>query len=217
MHIHAFCVALFLLQRPHECWQTESHSVQNRPTTFFLSNSNNDQEPLPSCLSKNNAEEIKTLQKQADALRAEAESMRLAVVAAKGAKRKKELANIDRWLDHLLVNVTLDENTQMLNTVDQVARILQEERFSQEQVDKMFQRICDTTALTGRLQSRSNCSPLMSLLVDAAGKLDCVEREDNPNKRWSGRVERRLRIKLFAMDWGIKLEDDTDPGPGRFL
>ena len=141
--------------------------------------------------------------------------MRLAVIAAKEAKRKKELANVDRWLDHLLfVNMTVDENTQMLNTVEQVARLLQDERFSQEQVDKMFERICETGPSS---QSRSNCSPLMSLLVDAAGQLDCVDREDNANKRWSGRVERRLRKKLFALDWNIKLEDDDDPGPGRFL
>jgi hypothetical protein len=118
-------------------------------------------------------------------------------------------------LDHLLVNMTVDENTQMLNTAEQVARLLQDGRFSQEQVDKMFERICETGPSSG--QSRSNCSPIMSLLVDAAGKLDCVEREDNPNKRWSGRVERRLRKKLFALDWNIKLEDDDDPGPGRFL
>jgi hypothetical protein len=173
-----------------------------------------DSSSLAKTTNNNNVDEIIFLQKQAQALRAEAESMRLAVYAAKEAKRKKELANIDRWLNHLLVNMTVDENTQMLNTVEQVARILQEERFSQEQVDKIFQRICETGPAS---VSRSNCSPLMSLLVDAAGKLDCVEREDNPNKRWSGRVERKLRKKLFALDWNIILEDDDDPGPGRFL
>ena len=56
----------------------------------------------------------------------------------------------------------------------------------------------------------------MSLLVDASGKLDCVEREDNPNKRWNGKVERELRKRLFAADWGIELEPE-DEKPERFL
>ena len=94
----------------------------------------------------------------------------------------------------------------MLNTVEEATRILKEGRFSQEQVNKMFDRICES----GPQQSRSRCSPLMALLVDAAGKLDEVERDENPNKRWSGRVERHLRKRLFAMDFGMDLEN-KDP------
>ena len=33
---------------------------------------------------------------------------------------------------------------------------------------------------------------------------------DMPNKRWTGKVERVLRKKLFAKDWGIDLEDEQD-------
>jgi hypothetical protein len=45
------------------------------------------------------------------------------------------------------------------------------------------------------------------LLLDAACKVDCLEREDNPNKRWNHRVERDLRRKLFALGYGIRIED----------
>jgi len=60
--------------------------------------------------------------------------------------------------------------------------------------------------------------PLVSLLVDASGKLACGKQEDNPNKRWNDKVKRELRKKLFAMDWGIELEpEDADDEPERFL
>lgn len=148
-------------------------------------------------------EEALALQQQAEQLRNEARSIKLALEAEKEAKIQKQIEKIDTWLDSLLVNVTVDENTQMLNTVEQVTLLLQQGRFSQEQVNKMFDRICET----GPPQSRSRCSPIMELLVDAAGKLDCVERADNPNKRWNGRVERHLRKRLFAMDFGMDLEN----------
>ena len=119
----------------------------------------------------------------------------------------KENAKIDNWINELFIQYQIDDNTQMLNDVDQVFELLKNNRYSQEQVDKIFRRICETS---GGTQSRSNCSPIMNLLVDAAGKLDCVERSENPNKRWSGKVERKLRKKLFAKDWGIELEDDDD-------
>ena len=56
-------------------------------------------------------------------------------------------------------------------------------------------------------QSIDSCSPLLSLLLDAACKVDCLEREDNPNNRWNHRVERDLRRKLFALGYGIRVED----------
>jgi hypothetical protein len=106
---------------------------------------------------------------------------------------------------------TKTATVELLNDVETTTRILRDERFSPEQVQKMFQRISDTS----NSNSRSNCSPLLALLVDVAGKLDTVERKDNPNKRWNGRVERDLRKKLFAMDWGIHLEDKQESD--RFL
>jgi len=100
---------------------------------------------------------------------------------------------------------------ELLNSVEVAAQILRDERYSHEQVSKMFDRICETSTA----QSRSNCSPLLALLVDAAGTLDCVEWDENPNKRWDGRVERDLRQRLFAMDWNIHLEPKRESD--RFL
>jgi uncharacterized protein YjgD (DUF1641 family) len=157
-------------------------------------------------------QQVMTLQQQAQALRTEVQLLQRSLNESKALMAQKEMTNVDRWIERLLVNFTIDENTQLLNNVDQVMELLKDGRFSQEQVNKIFVRICET----GPAQSRSKCSPLMSLLVDAAGKLDEIEREDNPNKRWSGRVERELRKRLFALDWGIELEDE-DRKPDRFL
>jgi hypothetical protein len=146
-----------------------------------------------------------TLQQQAHALRAEALNLERSLNETKAAKIQKELDAVDRWIDELLINVTVNEDTQMLNSVEQVALLLEQKRFSQEHVNRIFERICE---LSGP-QSRSKCSPLVTLLVDASGILDCVERDDNPNKRWNGKVERELRKRLFAADWGIELEPES--------
>lgn len=146
------------------------------------------------------------LKKQAEQLRAEAEKQAQELSRAKEDKIEKENYKTDQWIDELLIQYAINENTEMLNSVDQVMERLKKDRYSQEQVNKIFKRICET----GPPQSRSKCSPLMTLFVDAVGKLDCVDRIDNENKRWSGRVERELRKKLFAMDWGIELEDEDD-------
>ena len=157
------------------------------------------------------SEQVTTLQQQAETLRRDVEAMRKDLDECAEEKLRKQTEDVDRWIAQLLVNQTIDENTQILNTVEQVTETLKEGRFSQEQVNKMFDRICET----GPPQSRSSLSPFLALLVDAAGKLDCIEREDNPNKRWSGRVERHLRKRLFAMDWGFELE--KEPESDRFL
>ena len=84
-----------------------------------------------------------------------------------------------------------------------MAELIKDKRFAAEHINKIFDRICETSGK----QSIDNCSPLSSLLLDAACKVDCLEREENPNKRWNHRVERDLRKKLFAMGWGINLDD----------
>ena len=152
---------------------------------------------------------VLALQAQAAALRAEIACIEEDLRVSKEAKKQKELADIDRWIEECLyVRVSSNTTTriELLNSVDKAAQVLRDNRFSHEQVSKMFERICETSPA----QSRSNCSPLLALLVDAAGKLDCVDRDKNPNKRWDGRVERDLRKRLFAMDWGIHLESFTD-------
>ena len=77
-------------------------------------------------------------------------------------------------------------------------------RLSVESINNMFDRICETSQ---RQQSMEDHSPLIALLLDAACQVDCMEREDNPNKRWNHRVERDLRKKLFAMGWGIVFDE----------
>jgi outer membrane murein-binding lipoprotein Lpp len=153
------------------------------------------------------------LRSQAEALRAEATAIEVALNETRLEKQNKELANVDRWIEQLLVNQTVNEYTQLLNTREQVTLLLRDERFSPEQVNKIFQRLCDTCPIKGR--DSLDRTPLLRLLVEAAGKLDEIEPEDNPNKRWNGRVERGLMKKLFAKEWGIELEDEYQSD--RFL
>lgn len=167
---------------------------------------------------------VLALQTRAAALRAEIACIEKAILASKEVKRQKELADIDRWIEECLyvsVKGKKEEEEEkgessarieLLNSEEKAAEILRDNRYSHEHVSKMFERICDTSPA----QSRSNCSPLLALLVGAAGKLDCVDRDENPNKRWDGRVERDLRKRLFAMDWGIHLESPTESND-RFL
>jgi hypothetical protein len=145
-------------------------------------------------------------QQQAKQLREEAEQQAEALRKEQEEKIMRADGKTDQWIEELLIMCAVDENTEMLNTVDQVFERLKEDRYSQEQVNKIFKRMCET----GPPQSRSKCSPLMTLFVDAVGKLDSVERNENPNKRWSGRVERVLRKKLFALDWGMEIEEEND-------
>ncbi|KAG7370716.1 hypothetical protein IV203_019286 [Nitzschia inconspicua] len=154
-------------------------------------------------------EELLSMQAQAAKLREEAKSLQLALQQEKRDKIQRETEKVDRWIEELLIESKVNENTELLKTVDQVLERLMEDRYSAEQVNRIFKRLCEIRTQ----ESRSNCSPLMSLLVDASCKLDCMERENNPNKRWNHKVERLLQKKLFARDWNIELdEDDEDSG-----
>jgi len=157
---------------------------------------------------ENSSDDLDSLRAQAAKLRQEAESLQSAVTESKEAKMKREINKVDGWIEDLLIQVTLGDGTELLKTVDQVYGALMEERYSGLHVLKIFERLCDLR----EQESRSNCSPLMELLVDATGKLDCTEREDNPNKRWNYKVERVLRRKLFARDWNIHYvsEDENE-------
>lgn len=148
---------------------------------------------------KNN-NDLDSLRAQAAKLREEADSLQSAIQESKEAKIQREIDKVDGWIDDLLIEVTLGDGTELLKTVDQVYDVLVEERYSANHVLKIFERLCDLR----EQESRSNCSPLMELLIDATGKLDCTEREDCANKRWNHKVERVLRKKLFARDWNIQ-------------
>lgn len=152
------------------------------------------------------------LMEQAKMLRDDAERLREQLEKKKADQLAKRTAKVDSWIEKLLIESQVDDRTQLLKSEQQVLLRLQEDRFSQEQINAIFNRICELGP-----QSRSKCSPLMELLVDSVGKMDELERQENPNKRWSGKVERVLRRRLFAMDWNMDIEEneDDDMNPWR--
>jgi len=181
-------------------------------SAFSASDKNNNVNPSPSPSPMPTTSQTKymltssdpiVLKQQADALRAEADALRIQLDTSKEEAERRRLARVDNLIDSILVNFTIDDDNQLLNTEEQVARLIQDERLSVDNINSMFDRIVDQSQ---RRQSIDNCSPLISLLLDAACQVDCMEREDNPNKRWNHRVERDLRKKLFALGWGIDLD-----------
>jgi len=144
------------------------------------------------------------LRQHAETLRAEADAMRMQIQQSKEEAERRRIARVDNMISDILVNITIDENNEVLNTEEQVAKMMQDGRLNADNVNAMFDRIVQQSQ---RRQSIDNCSPLISLLLDAACMVDCMEREANPNKRWNHRVERDLRKKLFALGWGIDIDD----------
>ncbi|KAL7447305.1 hypothetical protein ACHAXM_010833 [Skeletonema potamos] len=122
---------------------------------------------------------------------------------------RKQQEKVDNLIDLLLFHglesdKSEESKQQLLHTEEQVAQLLISKRMSYDMVNQVFDRIVE---LANRPQSIDSCSPLLSLLLDAACQVDCLERKDNPNKRWNHRVERDLRKKLFALGYGIRIED----------
>jgi len=157
--------------------------------------------------------DLLSLKDEATRFRKEAEELQRALEETKRNKMERETAKVDRWIENLfLIESKIDDdNTELLKNVDQVYRHMMEERYSTEQVLKIFNRLNEVRLEEGRsAESRSDCSPLMSLLVDATNKLDCTDREDNPNKRWTYRVEKILQKKLFARDWNIEYVSEEE-------
>jgi hypothetical protein len=155
-----------------------------------------------------------TLLTQAQALRDEASALRTSLDQAAEQRQVARLARMDDWIDDLLVAQRLPDDTQVLYTPTQVTQRLQDKRMADEHILQIFRRLSDAHGP----QSRSRLSPMVELLVDACGLMDAVDREEQPNKRWSGRVERKLRCRLFAADWGIdleELEEDKEEGNTR--
>jgi hypothetical protein len=170
------------------------------------------------------------LQEQAAKLRMEAELLQLALQETKNNKIEREREKVDQWIEDLFTiesesssttkddNNNKNNNVDILKNVDQVYQYMTDKRFSAEQIYKIFNRLSDikierSQGLT--CESRSNCSPLMSLLLDAACKLDCTEKDNNPNKRWNYKIERILQKKLFARDWNIEYIADDEPEQQR--
>lgn len=142
---------------------------------------------------------------EATKLRQQANELQLKLNREKEERIRVQREKVDSLIDALLFHGMNNNatNQQLLLTEDQVAKLLISKRFNYEMVNQMFDRICE---LANRPQSVDSCSPLLSLLLDASCKVDCLERDENPNKRWR-RVEQDLRKKLFLLGYGIRLED----------
>ena len=154
---------------------------------------------------------VLSLQDQAMQLRREAEQLQRTLEQTKQQKIQRERDKVDQWIEALLIQTRIDDNSELLKNTDQVSQYMMEERYSAEQVLKIFTRLNEVRIESGRrAESRSDCSPLMSLLVEATNKLDCTERDQNPNKRWKYKVERILQKKLFASDWNIDYVDEDE-------
>merc|ERR1712071_387772 len=127
---------------------------------------------------------------------------------------RRHYAKVDNLINSLLfhgINTEGDDDkdeekskVELLQTEEQVAQLLISKRLDYDMLNLMFDRIVH---LSNRPQSIDSCSPLLSLLLDAVDKVDCLEREENPNKRWNWTVEKDLRRKLFALGYGIRIED----------
>mmetsp|Transcript_20206 Transcript_20206/g.28420 ORF Transcript_20206/g.28420 Transcript_20206/m.28420 type:complete len:235 (-) Transcript_20206:335-1039(-) len=160
----------------------------------------------------NSPADAMVLLSQAQKLREEASMLRTQLDMEKEAKIRKQEKKVDLLIDSLLFHGINDDTkddeetskVELLQTEEQVAELLISKRLDYDMVNQIFDRLVN---LSNRPQSIDSCSPLLSLLLDAACKVDCLEREDNPNKRWNGRVERDLRRKLFALGYGIRIED----------
>ncbi len=138
---------------------------------------------------------------EAKALRQQASMIQEQLKQEKEERIRKQQEKVDRLIDSLLFhsmnNDSEESKQQLLHTEEQVADLLISKRMSYEMVNQMFDRIVE---LANRPQSIDSCSPLLSLLLDAACQVDCLERDDNPNKRWNHRVERDLRRKVSGVN-----------------
>jgi hypothetical protein len=151
--------------------------------------------PTSSC-----TEDALALLSEAKALRQEASVLQEQLNREKEERIRKEREKVDNLIDLLLFhgmnpesNTSEKSKQQLLHTEEQVAQLLISKRMSFDMVNQCFDRIVEQA---NRPQSIDSCSPLLSLLLDAACQVDCIERKENPNKRWNGRVERDLRKKV---------------------
>lgn len=151
---------------------------------------------------------------QAQKLRHEASILQSQLDKQKEERLQKQYAKVDALIDSLLFHGIQSNNrtndnqelskVQLMQTEEQVAELLISKRLDYDMVNLMFDRIVQ---LSNMPQSIDSCSPLLSLLLDAVDKVDCLEREENPNKRWNRTVEKDLRRKLFALGFGIHMDD----------
>ncbi len=159
----------------------------------------------------NSAADALVLLNEAKALRAEATLLAESLERQKQEELQKQREKLDRLIDALLFHglnggegAGDNNNVQLMQTEEQVAQLFISKRLDYATVSQMFDRIVE---VSNRPQSTDNCSPLLSLLLDAADAVDCLEKDENPNKRWNKRAQMDLRRKLFALGYGIRIED----------
>ena len=185
-------------------------SIQLPSTLFYAANEPPTNTTILEIRTENNtvanSSSLLTLQQQAAALRQQASKMEAQLRDEQERIQRKKVDNVDRWIRECLLHETSTAEVEWLHSVDTVVQRLQDGRFSHEQVQQMFDRISEST----NSNTRSDCSPLLGLLVDAAGRMDGLTADQrNENKRWSGKVERDLRKQLFARDWGMEVEPEV--------
>jgi hypothetical protein len=205
---------------------SQSKSIYTSTSTAINMNSMNMNNSMSGNLTQalvqqcNSVSDAMVLLTQAQKLREEASILQTQLEIEKEDRIKKQYAKIDYLIDSLLFHgITTSESNddnegngageerskvELLQTEEQVAQLLISKRLDYDMVNLMFDRIVE---LSNRPQSIDSCSPLLSLLLDAVDKVDCLEREENPNKRWHRTVEKDLRRKLFALGYGIRVED----------
>ena len=64
------------------------------------------------------------LKQQADTLRAEADALRMQLDESKKEAERLRLARVDNLIESILVNFTIDDDNQLLNTEEQVAKLM---------------------------------------------------------------------------------------------
>lgn len=193
-----------------KCRMNRNNLLRSPPSTILFGELQRISQMISQC---NSPADAMVLLNEAKALREQAIVMQSRLQEEKQMKLAKQQKKVDRLIDTLLFHGLNSDNdsddvgsarAELLQTEEEVAQLFISKRLDEYTVNQMFDRIVE---VSNRPQSTDNCSPLLSLLMDAANKVDCLEREENPNKRWNGKVGRRLRKKLFAMGYGIRLED----------
>ena len=85
------------------------------------------------------------LKKQADALREEVFAIEQALEENKMEALRKQQEKTDAWIEELLVQTNVTEDTQLLKSEGEVAQLMQDRRFSADNINLIFDRIVETS------------------------------------------------------------------------
>lgn len=155
--------------------------------------------------------EAEILLRRAKELREEAKAMEIALEARKASSMNRKLKDIDHMMNKLFVN-------ERPMTAEAVARILREERFSQDQLEKLLEALwkrlnpsvtsiqitetADSVNISGTVTSTNQTESelvqnYIQVLLDASELLDNEKlASSTQNWRWSGRVKSQLKSRL---------------------